>query len=996
MLYGVSLYQSVVAFEDENLEAAVRKKLERPNGLVLRTDLLQITHLDASGHNISHLGGIEYLRDLVSLNLENNKVENLKPLRNLNKLSRLNISYNQITDLESVNFEALQELPLRRLNLSHNRVVTAEGDILSITDMRVLMPFSSLERLDLSGNLITDITPLRKLKNLNVLNLRDNRISDIDVLKNLKNLRELNLRDNRVADLRPLAGLNDLTYLNIHSNKEAVSLQPLSKLTGLQTLIMRNIPIGEEVGYLRNLTNLERLNVRNCGIIDTSVLLDMIVSGAFRDNPKTPERRSLLDVRDNPLDHDAMDAETASCETWITIDHRFHYLLPSACRIDPPVFSHSGGFFPEPFHLTISHPDPDVTILYTLDGSYPDINNLEGTTYMYKNQYPMGPPLYNRYKSHNYSGPIEIYNRSAEPDKITQIASTPFGASEYIPQNPVQKGTVVRAIAIKGEAITSIPETHTFFVDSTSRGFNLPTISVAVQEDNLFDYFKGIYTAGYDADLWSQNNPGSEFTWFFPGNYNRRGFMWEYPANFEFFPDKDHHSVLNQKVGLRIHGGGTRSFPMKSMRIYARDFFGYPDIKYPFFGEDITDSFKTLILRNSGNDFPTDIWGPTNYIGTMFRDAAIQKIMKPLNLDTQGYNPVIFFMNGEYWGIHNIRERYDKYYLEANYGVDPNNIDLLTSDSEVKEGDDVHYKTTLAYIKKHGLKEDKHYDFMATRIDIENFTDFQIANIFAANTDWPGNNNDYWRLRTTEYMPESGYGHDGRWRWMLYDTDFGFGLWSGSSNNTLAMAAEKTNVIWPNPEWSTFLFRSFLENDSFRSYFINRFADLLNTVFLPENMIGIINRTKKKIEQEMSFHLERWKPDADILDWYESVDVMIQFSNERPDLQREQIRDFFDLDKNLDVTLNVSNPKKGHIRLNTLKIMDDTVEKDGKIYPWEGIYFKDIPIELEAVPLKNYRFVGWLVWQSELPEPLANEFYSTEPVLKLTPDTNTSIKAVFR
>jgi len=245
LLYGVSLYQSAVAFEDENLEAAVRKKLERPNGLVLRTDLLQITHLDVSGHNISHLGGIEYLRDLVSLNLENNKVENLKPLRSLNKLSRLNISHNQITDLESVKFKTLRDLPLRRLNLSQNRVVTAEGDILSISDMRMLMPFSSLERLDLSGNIITDITPLGMLKNLNVLNLRDNRISDIDAIKNLKNLRELNLRDNRVADLTPLAGLNDLTYLNIHSNKEAVSLQPLSKLTGLQTLIMRNVPIGD-------------------------------------------------------------------------------------------------------------------------------------------------------------------------------------------------------------------------------------------------------------------------------------------------------------------------------------------------------------------------------------------------------------------------------------------------------------------------------------------------------------------------------------------------------------------------------------------------------------------------------------------------------------------------------------------------------------------------------------------------------------------------------
>jgi len=996
LLLVVSLYKTVVEFEDPGLEAAIREKLDNPNGLILRTNLKQITHLDAAGYNIKRLEGIEHLNDLVYLNLENNRVEDLSPLKNLDRLSRLNISNNRITDLKSVHFESLRYLTLRRLNVSHNRLISAQGEILGISDISVLRSFSSLERLDLSGNQIMDITPLGGLKNLRVLNLSGNRISDIAALKNLENLRELNLRENRVSDLTTLSVLDQLTYLNLHSNKKISTFKPIADLKGLHTLIIPNTPVGNQLEYLRNLTNHERLNLRNCEITDTSVLLDMIVSGAFRDNPDTPERRSLLDVRDNPLDPDAMDAETASCEAWITIDNRFHYLLPSVCRIEPPEFSHSGGFYNEPFLLTISHPDPDVKIVFTLDGSYPDVNNLEGTTYMYKNQYPMGPPLYQSYTSHMYSEPIEIYDRSNEPDKISQIASTPFGASGYIPQNPVRKATVVRAIAINSEAITSVPETHTFFIDTTNRSFNLPVLSVSLQEDNLFDYFKGIYTAGYDADLWSKNNPGSDFTWFFPGNYNRRGLMWEYPANFEFFPGKNQHSVLNQKVGIRIHGGGTRSFPMKSIRVYARDYFGYPDINYPFFGDYASDSFKTLILRNSGNDFPTDMWGPSGIIGTMFRDAAIQKIMKPLYLDTQGYLPVIVFMNGEYWGIHNIRERYDKYYLEEKYGVDPNNIDLLTFDSEVKEGDDEHYKTTLSYIEKYGLKEDKHYDFIATRIDIENFTDFQIANIFAANTDWPGNNNDYWRLRTTEYMPESGYGHDGRWRWMLYDTDFGFGLWSGSSNKTLAMAAEKSNVIWPNPEWSTFLFRNFLENDSFRSYFINRFADLLNTVFLPDNMIGIINRTKKQIEQEMSFHLERWKPDADIFDWYESVDVMIQFSNERPDLQREQIRDFFDLENNLDVTLNVSDPKKGHIRLNTIKITDETAGKDGEIYPWKGIYFKDIPIELEAFSVKNYSFVGWLVWQSEMPEPLSNEFYSTEPLLKIKPDSDTSIKAVFR
>ncbi len=996
LLLIVSLYKTVIEFKDPGLEAAIRDKLDNPNGLILRTNLKQITHLDAMGYKIKRLEGIENLTDLTYLNLDNNQVKDLSPVSRLEKLSRLNISDNKITDLGSVKFETLRYLPLRRLNMSNNRVVNAEGDIQGISDISLLIFFASLERLDLSGNQIADITPLRDLTNLRVLNVSGNQIRDITAFTSLKGLNELNLRENMVSDLAPLSGLNDLTYLNLHSNKELISLKPIANITRLQTLIMPNTLIGDQLVYLSNLTNLERLNVRNCGIRDSSVLLNMIVSGALQDNPKFPQERALLDVRDNPLDPDIVMGDSASCDSWIAIDSRYHYLLPSVCRTEPPVFSHFGGFYSEPFQLSITHPDPDVTIIYTLDGSYPDINNLEGTTYMYKNLYPMGPPLYHSYTSHIYSEPIEIYDRSVEPDKLSQIASTPFGASGYIPQKPIQKVTVVRAIAIKPEAICPLPETHTYFIDTTIQSFSLPIVSIIIQENELFDYFKGVYTAGYDADLWSQNNPGSDFTWFFPGNYNRRGFMWEYPANFEFFTGDKTNGVLNQKVGIRIHGGGTRSFPMKSFRVYARDLFGYPELRYPFFGSDKSESFKTLILRNSGNDFPTDMWGPSSVIGTMFRDAAIQEIMKHLNLDTQGYLPVIVFMNGEFWGIHNIRERYDKYYLEKEYEVDPDNIDLLTSDSEIKGGDDVHYKATLAYIKKYGLKEDQHYNYITTRIDVENFADFQIANIFAANTDWPGNNNDYWRLRTSEYLPEAKYGHDGRWRWMLFDTDFGFGLWHGSNHNTIILATEEGTEIWPNPAWSTFLLRNLLENESFRKYFINRFADLLNTVFLPDRMIRIIYELKKQLEPEIPMHLKRWKPESEISDWFRSVDVMIDFSKQRPDLQREHIRDFFGLNKIVNIFLNVSDSQKGHIRLNSLKITDKTPGVDTSPYPWKGIYFSDIPIELHAVPAKNHRFVGWLVWPSGLPEPISNDFYSTVPVINLKLNTNTSIKAIFR
>jgi len=121
--------------------------------------------------------------------------------------------------------------------------------------------------------------------------------------------------------------------------------------------------------------------------------------------------------------------------------------------------------------------------------------------------------------------------------------------------------------------------------------------------------------------------------------------------------------------------------------------------------------------------------------------------------------------------------------------------------------------------------------------------DYQIAEIFGRNTDWPGNNIKYWRLRTNEYQPQAPKGHDGRWRWLMYDTDFVFGISGGAdayTHNTLEFATAIGGTSWPNPDWSTFLLRNLLINQEFQQNFINRFADLINTTFRSDRLINMI------------------------------------------------------------------------------------------------------------------------------------------------------------
>ncbi len=651
--------------------------------------------------------------------------------------------------------------------------------------------------------------------------------------------------------------------------------------------------------------------------------------------------------------------------------------------LETPVFSASGGFYSNDFNITLSHPDEEVQIYYTLDGSVPDPNSIDGTTYLYKNQYPRNPGdpygefLSNTYQSYLYTDPISIYDRSAEPDKLTQISTTWDSNPTYLPASPVKKGMVVKARAIKSGAIASKTVTNTYFVNSNGiNPYTLPLISISLQEDAFFDYYTGIYVAGEIFDQWRGNNTWANAEGGSPANYWLRGDFNENTAHFELFEADGSAASLSQEIGIRLHGGWSRAYPLKSLRLYARARYGKSYFNYPFFLDNQHSSFRRLILRNSGNDFES----------TFMRDAAIQKIVAHLNFDTQSYQPAIVYLNGEYWGIHNIRERFDKHYLERAYGVDPENIDLLENNASADEGDADHYNSMLNFIQGNPLNNISNFEYISTQMDVRSFLDYQVANIFSANTDWPGNNIKYWRLRTNQYVPNAPLGHDGRWRWLLYDTDFGFGLVGAVNHNTLQFATDANGPAWPNPGWSTFLFRKLLENDSFKLDFINRFADLLNTAFRPSRMVSIINDMKQALEPEIPEQIHRWKRPGwgSLSGWSNQVNVMINFANQRTSIQRNHIRSYFGISSNINVTVNVSNPEGGYIRINTIKINPETPGVNENPYPWNGIYFHNIPIQIEAIAKSGYVFSHW--------EGAAN---GNNPLLNITPTGNISLTAYF-
>lgn len=623
--------------------------------------------------------------------------------------------------------------------------------------------------------------------------------------------------------------------------------------------------------------------------------------------------------------------------------------------LPPPSFSIAGGFFTAGFNLGLSSTVAGSTIIYTLDGSEPDPANLAGTTYTYKNQYPeypgqaFGPLLTQSFKSFQYTTPISIIDRSPLPNKIASISSTYSFNPTYIPTTPIFKGTVVRAKVIKAGALTSTTASNSYFISPLgSSRFSLPVISLSISENKLFDYNDGIYVAGVDFDNWRTANPTLEHDGLEDlGNFYRRGIENERVANMTYFVNGA--QVINQEVGLRLHGGSSREWQNKSFNIYSRGDYGDATMDYPFFPGQPTD-FERLVLRNSGADF----------YETLFKDALNQNLIKNLHVLTKGYQPTITFMNGEYWGILSLIDKFDDNYFTRVFNFNAGEVDILESENNVEEGDNVDYLDMLNYISTHPLSNQANYDYITTRLDPENFEDYFISNIYFDNIDWPGNNIVYWRKKTNGFVPNAPYGHDGRWRWLAHDMDATFGTNSGLVNhNNLAAATATNGPEWPNPAWSTYMLRNMLLNPNFKNDFINRFADLMNTSFLSTRIVGTIDNMKNVLAPEMAEQIDRWEAPDDMGTWNYFLDFQKDFANQRPAIQRNQIRAKFGITANINATLDVDDPTHGYIKMNTIDIKDGTDGITGNPYPWTGIYFSNIPVKMKAVPYPGYTFSHW-------------------------------------
>ncbi|MFW6216162.1 MAG: leucine-rich repeat domain-containing protein [Alkalispirochaetaceae bacterium] len=293
-------------FLDQRLEAAVREALGVRGSYIPVSELETLTDLDASERGIESLDGIEQLPNLRRLNLGGNRIADLRPLASLTRLAALDLRDNYISDLEEVHLGSLEELQeLSELSLRNNRESAhpeEPSNFEHISDISPIARLSSLEILDLRNNHVEELSPLGELEALRFLDLRGNRLTEgaVEFLGSLRRLEHLNLRDNDIRDISSLASLEQLEYLNLHSNSRIESILPLSELTSLRNLVVREVPVGGDVAVLRELVALEALNLRDTDVRDLTVLAELMEQGALQDRPDD-NVFAEVDIRENPI-----------------------------------------------------------------------------------------------------------------------------------------------------------------------------------------------------------------------------------------------------------------------------------------------------------------------------------------------------------------------------------------------------------------------------------------------------------------------------------------------------------------------------------------------------------------------------------------------------------------------------------------------------------------------------------------------------------------------
>lgn len=589
------------------------------------------------------------------------------------------------------------------------------------------------------------------------------------------------------------------------------------------------------------------------------------------------------------------------------------------------IFSADSGMYDEEFYLAISATN-DATIYYTLDGTDPATSPFRKT----------------------YTQPILIQDATGQANRFADL--TPAEQSVWYQgmdtpsaQYQVEKCTVVRAYAEE-----CAPVYKSYFVGYVPEDFhNLPMMSVVTDPSNLFNNETGIYMVGTEALEYLEQNPEDIEGAKALANYNQRGKSWERKIHLDFF-ETDGSYVYSQNCGIRIQGNNSRNEAQKSFRFYARSDYGDASFSYDLLNLDTADqgltTESTFILRSGGND--------ANYL--KFKDTYIQELASGRAIETQEGRPCLLFINGEYWGLYTLMEDYTDDYFAAQYGVAKEEV-IYYKNNEIEEGeasDIIYYDKLMNYARTYDLSNEIHYETICSMLDVQSFADYMATELYILNMDWPDNNVGLWRTRNTNSLNPYA---DGKWRFVLMDTDMSMNQYGNADYNNSSIL--KMQQFYPDNDFVQ-LFNALIQNETFKEMFAEAMLDIVNVNFAVPRAHEVLWEYHTAYYEEIDRYFARFDTGSQKGDMSNPCfQRLYEYAMFRNDYAVTMLQEGLGLEGgparlNIHIIDDAQNLAGGSIRINGQEVM----LVDGL---FTGMYLQDYPVTIEAVPEEGHVFTGW-------------------------------------
>lgn len=393
------------------------------------------------------------------------------------------------------------------------------------------------------------------------------------------------------------------------------------------------------------------------------------------------------------------------------------------------------------------------------------------------------------------------------------------------------------------------------------------------------------------------------------------------------------------------HGNDSWAYAQRGIDWIDRDKMGYSrTTELPIFRISDRDDFKRYMFKAAAND---------NYPfqdGAHIRDSYVQSLSQVggLVLDERSHESCILYVNGEYWGVYDVREKYDDWrFTDYYYDQGREDIDFLKTwgGTWAEYGDANDWNTLRNFIATNDMADPANYEYVTTQLEVISMMDYFIVNTWIVAADWLNWNTAWWKGNNPD-------GTARKWRYTLWDMDASFGHYINYTGipdtgpNADPCFAESLGD--PGGQGHVTIWNALLENDDFRNLYINRYADLLNTTLSCDFAIAHLDSLIEIIEPEMPRQIERWG--GTMQGWENNVQTLKDFILQRCGTETvDLMEDCYDLEA---ITVTILIEGDGSVQVNTVTI-------DPSMTPWTGTYYAGIPIDLTGIPGLNVDFINW-------------------------------------